>query len=108
MELKGMTFNIKLRFIQSMGRYDRWTNVCQAIVTDPMPHDHDHHLPDGAGTLLHLNTSHIIDQVEGICASSRQSHTQYTPGSQSWPHQPTWHNRQQNLGKSQKARIHFS
>ena len=48
MELKGVAFNIKLRFTQIMGRYDRCTNVCQASVTDPELRDHNLHLPDAA------------------------------------------------------------
>ena len=46
-ELKGVTFNIKLRFIQIIGRYRRCTSVCQANVTEPKLYDRDLHLPDG-------------------------------------------------------------
>jgi len=100
-ELKGVTFNIKLQFIQIMGRYDRCSNIGQASVTDQKLCDRDLHL-------LHLNTSHILDHVEGICASSRVSHLQYTPSSTSQPLQPTRQTRQQNLGKIQKARVLLS
>jgi len=47
-ELKGVTFNIKLRFLKIMGRYDRCNSVCQASDTKQKLRDHYLHLPDGA------------------------------------------------------------
>lgn len=97
MEMKGVTFNTKLRFIQIMGRYDRCTNLCQASVTDPKLHDHDLHPPDGAEdcyistpcTSLIMWKVFVHQASKPICSTRQAVHHSYfnllgKPGSRIW------------------------